>query len=180
VRQTSAEGREQVLLIEGPGATLGEVSCFDRGRYVASAVTRLLFLRRPARLLEFCRRRPVAALAFLESLARRVRRFAELVGDLAFREVTQRVVRHLETAAGAEGPAIATGTMFELALTQEQLAARLGTVRQLRRPDAGPAPAERDHRAARPPRHRPRSDPSRGAGAERRPAGAAGLTASRT
>jgi CRP/FNR family transcriptional regulator len=64
-------------------------------------------------------------------LARRVRQFAELAGDLAFREVTQRVARHLETVARADGRDIAIGTTFELTLTQEQLAARLGTVREL-------------------------------------------------
>jgi CRP/FNR family transcriptional regulator len=134
VRQTSGTGREQVLHTEGPGATLGEGPCFDRGGYVASAVavgpTRVLLLPRPA-LVELCHRRPAVALALLETLARRMRHFAELAGDLAFREVTQRVARHLEAAACADGPTIITGTPFELALTQEQLAARLGTVREL-------------------------------------------------
>ncbi|MBI4013522.1 MAG: Crp/Fnr family transcriptional regulator [Candidatus Rokubacteria bacterium] len=134
VRRVSGRGREQVLHTEGPGATLGEVPLFDGGGYVASAAavvpTRLLFLPRAA-LLELCRRRPAVALALLASLARRVRRFAELAGDLAFREVTERVARHLEAAAASRGGAIAPGTEFELALTQEQLAARLGTVREL-------------------------------------------------
>ena len=134
VRQTAATGREQVLHTEGPGATLGEVPLFDRGGYVASAVAprpaRVLFLPRPA-LLELCRRRPAVALALLETLARRVRRVAELAGDLAFREVTQRVARHLEAAGRSEGRSLAPGTTVELALTQEQLAARLGTVREL-------------------------------------------------
>jgi CRP/FNR family transcriptional regulator len=134
VRQTSTAGREQVLHTEGPGATLGEGPCFDRGGYVASAVavapTRVLLLPRPA-LLALCHRRPAVALALLESLARRMRRFAELAGDLAFREVTQRVARHLEAVARADGRMAATGTTFEPTLTQEQLAARLGTVREL-------------------------------------------------
>jgi CRP/FNR family transcriptional regulator len=133
VRQTSGTGREQVLHSEGPGATLGEVPLFDRGGYVASAVaaapTRVLVLPRRA-LLDLCGRRPAVALALLESLARRVRRLAELAGDLAFREVTQRVARYLNGAVGAKRPVRATRTL-ELALTQEQLAARLGTVREL-------------------------------------------------
>jgi CRP/FNR family transcriptional regulator len=134
VRQTSAAGREQVLHTEGPGAALGEGPCFDRDGYVASAVavapTRVLHLPRCA-LLALCHRRPAVALALLEALARRMRRFAELAGDLAFREVTERVARHLETAARATSPAITAGTTVELVLTQEQLAARLGTVREL-------------------------------------------------
>lgn len=134
VRQTSGAGREHVLHTEGPGATLGEVPLFDRGGYVASALatmpTRALFLPR-SRLLELCHRRPAVALALLETLARRVRRFAELAGDLVFREVAQRVARYLEAAARAEGLPIEAGTTFELTLTQEQLAAQLGTVREL-------------------------------------------------
>jgi hypothetical protein len=47
------------------------------------------------------------------------------------REVTERVARHLEAAAKAAGRPLAAGTTFELALTQEQLATRLGTVREL-------------------------------------------------
>jgi CRP/FNR family transcriptional regulator len=134
VRQTSVAGREQVLHTEGPGAALGEGPCFDRGGYVASAVavasTRVVFLPRPA-LLALCHRRPAVALALLETLARRMRRFAELASDLAFREVTERVARYLEATARADDRAVATATTFELALTQEQLAARLGTVREL-------------------------------------------------
>jgi CRP/FNR family transcriptional regulator len=110
------------------------VPLFDGGGYIASAVavapTRILFLPRAA-LLELCRRRPAVALALLETLASRVRRFAELASDLAFREVTQRVARHLEAVGSAGGHPVAPGTTFELALTQEQLATRLGTVREL-------------------------------------------------
>jgi CRP/FNR family transcriptional regulator len=134
VRQTSVQGREQVLHTEGPGATLGEVPLFDRAGYVASAVAtgpaRVLLLPRDA-LLELCRRHPAVSLALIATLARRVRGFAELASDLAFREVTQRVARHLETAGGAPGRPLAPGTTVELPLTQEQLAARLGTVREL-------------------------------------------------
>jgi CRP-like cAMP-binding protein len=134
VRQTSDTGREQSLHTEGSPAALGEVPLFDGGGYIGSAVavapTRLLFLPRIA-LLELCQRRPAVALALLETLASRVRRFAELASDLAFREVTQRVARHLEAVGSAGGRPVAPGTTFELALTQEQLATRLGTVREL-------------------------------------------------
>lgn len=134
VRQTSEAGREQSLHTEGPGATLGEVPLFDGGGYLASAValapTRVLLLPRAA-LLALCRRRPAVTIALLEALAGRVRRVATLAADLAFREVTERVARHLEARARAEDRRVAAGTTFELALTQEQLAARLGTVREL-------------------------------------------------
>jgi CRP-like cAMP-binding protein len=134
VRQTSDSGREQSLHSEGPGAALGEVPLFDGGGYLASAVAvtpaRLLMLPRAA-LLALCQQRPVVALALLEALARRVRRVATLAADLAFQEVTERVARYLDAMARADGRRLVPGATFELALTQEQLAARLGTVREL-------------------------------------------------
>jgi CRP/FNR family transcriptional regulator, dissimilatory nitrate respiration regulator len=131
VRQVSLRGREQVFHTEGPGATLGEAPLFDGGGYIASAVavvsTRLLFLPR-AEVLRLCQRRPTVALAMLRILARRVRHFASIVSDLAFRPVTERLARYLDTSI--EQP-IRPGIAIELTLTQAQLAARLGTVREL-------------------------------------------------
>jgi CRP/FNR family transcriptional regulator len=106
VRQISLRGREQVFHAEGPGAALGEGPLFDGGGYIASAV----------------------ALAMLKTLASRVRRFAALVSDLAFRPVAERLARHLETVLA--GP-VKRGADIELTLTHAQLAARLGTVREL-------------------------------------------------
>jgi CRP/FNR family transcriptional regulator len=129
VRQISFRGREQVFHTEGPGATLGEAPLLDGGGYIASAVAReparVLFLPR-AELVRLCHRRPEVALAIAATLARRVRRFAELAGDLAFRPVIERLARYLDDAAGRAGAG-----SFDLTLTQAQLAARLGTVREL-------------------------------------------------
>ncbi len=131
IRQTSARGREQVFHTEGPGATLGEVPLFDGGGYLASAVaarpTRVLLLPR-AELVHLCQQHPAVALAMLKTMARRVRQFASIVTDLAFRPVTERLARYLETTAGAP---VTPGARVELSLTQAQLAARLGTVREL-------------------------------------------------
>lgn len=79
--RTSPNGREQVLHVEGPGATLGEVPLFDRAAYVASATAqtaaRLLWL--PRRELDaLCRRHPEVALAIIATLAGRVRAFASV------------------------------------------------------------------------------------------------------
>jgi CRP/FNR family transcriptional regulator len=134
MRQVSPRGREQVLHAEGAGATLGEAPLFDGQGYIASAVaiepTRLLLVPREA-VLDLCRRHPAVALSMLEAMARRVRRFAGLVEDLAFRQVTERLARHLEAGAAASGQPVSRGTVVNLRLTQEQLAARLGTVREL-------------------------------------------------
>ena len=131
IRQISLRGREQVFHTEGPGAALGEGPLFDGGGYIASAValtpTRALSLPR-AEVMALCRRQPDVALAMLKTMASRVRHFAGIVGDLAFRPVTERLARHLNMAV--DGP-IKAGTRIDLSLTQAQLAARLGTVREL-------------------------------------------------
>jgi CRP/FNR family transcriptional regulator len=131
VRQISLRGREQVFHTEGPGAALGEGPLFDGGGYIASAIaltpTRVLFLPR-TEVIGLCQRRPAVALAMLKTLARRVRHFAGIVSDLAFHPVTERLARHLY---GAITVPAKPGASLQLTLTHAQLAARLGTVREL-------------------------------------------------
>jgi CRP/FNR family transcriptional regulator len=131
IRQISVRGREQIFHTEGPGATLGEGPLFDGGGYIASAVTvlptRVLFIPR-VEVLRLCRRHPAVALAMLRTMARRVRHFASIVSDLAFRPVTERLARFLAIAVAAP---LEPGAVVDLTLTQAQLAARLGTVREL-------------------------------------------------
>ena len=125
----SPRGREQVLHTEGAGATLGEAPVFDGGGYVATAVAaedaRLLFVPREA-LLALCRRRPEVALDVIAVLARRVRGFAALIEDLALRDVTARLARWIQHESRRAGT-----TEIRLAGTRDELAARLGTVREL-------------------------------------------------
>lgn len=132
VRQISSSGREQVFHTEGPHATLGEAPLFDGDGYIGAAVaverTRVLVL--PKRdLVALCHRRPDVALAIIETLAGRVRGFARIVSDLVFRPVTERLAGYLESAAA--GRPIHPGFEVTLSLTHAQLAARLGTVREL-------------------------------------------------
>lgn len=116
------------LHVEGAGATLGEVPVFGGGGYVATAVAvedaRVLAVPREA-LLDLCARRPALALGVIAALARRVRAFAALVEDLALRDVTARVAGFLAAEARR-----ACGDAFELTGTRDEIAARLGTVRE--------------------------------------------------
>jgi CRP/FNR family transcriptional regulator, dissimilatory nitrate respiration regulator len=125
--RVSRGGREQVLHTEGPGATLGEVPLLDGGGYVATAVatqpSRLVYLPRAA-VLDACRRHPEVALGIIRVLARRVRSFAGLVEQLSLKDLTARTAGLLL----AESAGRAT---FELSTTRDELAARLGTVREL-------------------------------------------------
>lgn len=134
ISRLSPGGREQVLHTEGPGATLGEVPLFDGAGYVASASAltpaRLLWL--PRRDLEaLCRRHPDVALAIIATLAGRIRAFASLAGDLALRPVTDRLALLL-LAEGRRGRRSGpSGVEITLPGTREEIAARIGTVREL-------------------------------------------------
>jgi CRP-like cAMP-binding protein len=130
IRQTSVRGREQVFHTEGPGATLGEGPLFDGGGYIATAIatgpTRVLFLPR-ADLVDLCRRHPVVTLSILEGMAQRLRGFAAIISDLAFRPVPERLARYVDALV----PPGASSAEVNVTLTQAQLASRLGTVREL-------------------------------------------------
>ncbi len=133
VFRTSPRGRERVLHVEGPGATLGEVPLFDRGGYVASATTlsaaRLIWV--PRRELEdLCREHPEVALAIIATMARRVRAFAGLAADLALRPVQARLGRLLLEEARRVGRQAPRGLELTLPGTRDEIAARIGTVRE--------------------------------------------------
>ena len=134
VFRLSARGRAQVLHTEGPGTTLGEVPLFDRGGYVASASAvgraRLLWLPR-AEVEALCRRRPEVALAIIATMARRVRAFAALAGDLAFREVHERLALFLLEETRRLGQPTPRGLEVILPGTRDDVAAHIGTVREL-------------------------------------------------
>lgn len=125
----SRSGREQVLHAEGPGATLGETPLLDGGGYVATAIasepSRLLYLPRDA-IVDACRRHPDVALGIIRVLARRVRTFAGLVEQLSLKDLTARTAGLLLAESRAAG-----ATTFELRGTREEMASRLGTVREL-------------------------------------------------
>ena len=128
VVRTSRSGREQVLHQEGPGATLGEVPVFDGQGYVGSAVAldacAALFVPRRA-LLQILEQNPGAAAHVVRVLSGRVRRLALLAADLSLRDTTQRVAAHVLREAERGGR-----TVVLLKGTREELATRLGTVRE--------------------------------------------------
>jgi CRP/FNR family cyclic AMP-dependent transcriptional regulator len=97
---------------------------------VAAVPTRTLFVPR-AEVIALVRRHPAVAVSLLETMARRVRRFADMAGSLTFHPVHERLAHYIVAAAGESGAPVAAGLTVDLALTQEQLAARLGTVREL-------------------------------------------------
>ena len=132
--RAGADGREQVIHTEGAGATLAEVPVFDDGTYPATAVADedsvVLFLaKRDVRVV--CLEHPKITLAALKMLAGRLRRHAELVEALSLREVGQRLAHLLLTEAAAHGERSKSGISFDLVMTNAQIAARVGSVREV-------------------------------------------------
>jgi len=132
--KSSASGREQVLAIEGPGSTVAELPVFDGGNYPASAIaldqTEIVFLPREE-FRAFCLERPEVALKVLAAVGGRLRKLVELIEELSFTTVRQRLASLLVKLAKTEGRKTPEGLAFELPDSHQEMAHRMGTVREL-------------------------------------------------
>lgn len=130
----NSDGREQVLHVERAGATLAEVPVFDDGPYPATASaeedTVLIFIHKRD-FRQFLLAHPHLALTALKIMAGRLRRHAELVESLSLREVGQRLAQLFLSEAADRGRLKAGRTEIALQLSHQQLAARVGSVREV-------------------------------------------------
>jgi CRP/FNR family transcriptional regulator, cyclic AMP receptor protein len=130
--RANGDGHEQVIGVFGPGESLGEVSLFDDGPYLASARVvedgRVLFLPL-GEVQALYQEHPQVALAVVRQLGERVRALVALVDRLALQDVPTRVAAAVLQFAG-ESSALRSGGAFRLPRTQEALAAELGTTRE--------------------------------------------------
>ena len=122
--RTSQDGREQVLSIIAAGEMFNMEPLLDGGSTpsTARAMSAVTCLLLPGtRLLPLIRRYPALALVLMRQMAEQLREQAVLIEDLGFRSVRARLARLLlnEAASGAAR------------LTQSELAARAGTVREI-------------------------------------------------
>ncbi|HKX33007.1 MAG TPA: Crp/Fnr family transcriptional regulator [Blastocatellia bacterium] len=128
------DGREQVIHVERAGATIAELPVFDDRPYPSSVAaeeeTTVLFLAKHD-VRGLCLQHPRIALAALRLLAGRLRQCAELVEALSLREVDQRLARWLLGEARTRGKATSAGLEITLVLTNQQIAARIGSVREV-------------------------------------------------
>jgi CRP/FNR family cyclic AMP-dependent transcriptional regulator len=134
VFKMSDNGREQVLGIDRAGSTVAELPLFDGGNFPASAAaiedSILLFL--PKReFLGLCRRNSEVAFAVIRTLAWRYRYLTTLVEELSLKEVSNRLARFLHDRAIRDGIRTRRGIEFPLQETNQEIAAEIGTVRDL-------------------------------------------------
>lgn len=126
VFKSSPEGKEQVLIVLGPGDTFNDVPAFDGGPNPASVQAAapgtcviVVPIAEIGRLLTTDVR--VAANA-ARVLAARLRHLTMLVEDLSLRHIIQRVARLILEESARAGA---------VALTQQEMAARVGTAREV-------------------------------------------------
>ncbi len=125
VYKASPGGREQILLICGPRDSFNDVAVFDGGPNPASAqaldAVELCIIERPA-ILNLLDRHPKLAQAVVAVLAARCRALVGMVEDLSLRTVTGRLAKLLLDQASDAG---------SVPLTRQQMAARMGTIREM-------------------------------------------------
>jgi CRP/FNR family transcriptional regulator len=125
IYKTSPEGREQILHICGPRESFNDVAVFDGGSNPASAqamdACALCIIDRSA-MLDLFDRYPKLAQAIVAVLAARARMLVGMVEDLSLRSVTGRVAKLLLDQAAQDNA---------IPLTRQQMAARLGTIREM-------------------------------------------------
>jgi len=131
--KSSAGGREQVLNIEGPGSSVAELPVFDGGNYPASVSavdeTRLLFVSKQD-FQALCLAHPQVALKVLRVVGARLRKLVGIIEELSFSTVRHRLASFLVRQA-KKGKRTAHGIEVTLPVSNQELAAQIGTVREL-------------------------------------------------
>lgn len=119
--KTSASGREMMLSLENAPTTVAELPLFDGGPYPASvrAVGDVVTLYvNKSDFQNVCRQYPDLALKVLAVVGKRLRQLVQIVESITFGSVTQRLARLLLDAT-------------DLNMTHQEIASRLGTVREV-------------------------------------------------
>lgn len=125
--KTSAEGKEQILGIARPDDSFNDVAVFDGGPNLAAAQAMgpvTVYGIRKANFEAIIRDYPQVAANVTGVLANRVRYLVSLVEDLSFKHVIGRIAKILLQYAGS-------GTDAGQRLTQQEMAAMAGTVREV-------------------------------------------------
>lgn len=134
VVKISPEGREQVLLILGPGRTFNDVPVFDGGSSpgtVEALEDGTIGLIAGEIMRDLVGRHPPIAAAATRVLASRLRTMTLMVQNLAFRDVVGRVAAVIRGCAIGEQPLVEGVPHACARITQQELAAMTGSVREV-------------------------------------------------
>ena len=123
----SADGKEHILHIYGPGQPFGEVPVFAGQKFPANAQaiekTRALFLPRAA-IVELVALNPSLALNMLAVMSRKLRQFTVQIENLSLKEIPARLATYLIFLAEEQD----SDEIVRLKISKGQLASILGTI----------------------------------------------------
>jgi CRP/FNR family transcriptional regulator len=122
----SPQGRQYIVRVLQEGDTCNEVPTFDGGTNpvnVEALETTRVWVIQSDILQELLRKNPDFAQKVINNLGKNLRGLVRMVSEMAFYQVTHRLARLISE----QPPSELSGTPW----TQEQLAARLGTVREV-------------------------------------------------
>jgi CRP/FNR family cyclic AMP-dependent transcriptional regulator len=128
----SAEGKELILNVFGPGEYFGEIALLDGEGRSATAITRepseLLFLDR-MHFMPFLARSPEATTRIIRLLCKRLRRTTDLVEDSIFLPVSLRLAKRLLALVDVYGLQAKDQPTFPV--SQGELGRMLGVSREI-------------------------------------------------
>jgi len=133
VFKTSVQGREQVLRYAPPGSSFNEVTALDGGPNPTSALAVVeteVTVISPQLMKEWLRTDPRVSLAIIDSFTGLYRHLMELVEDLSFRNISDRVARVLLQSV-APHAGMGAGADLTRRLTQEEIAEMIGSTREV-------------------------------------------------
>lgn len=134
VVKISAEGREQVLLILGPGRTFNDVPVFDGGvnpGNVEALGDGSVAVISKAAMRTLMARHPEIGVAAARVLASRLRTMSLMIENLAFRDVIGRVATVIKGCTVGDQPQVEGMPDACAHITQQELAALTGSVREV-------------------------------------------------
>jgi CRP/FNR family transcriptional regulator len=129
IYKTTPSGREITLALELGPSSVAEVPLFDGGPYPASVLALDTVISAFIHTRDFhqvCRQYPEVSLKMLASVGRRLRQLVNLIELVTFGSIRQRLAALLLEFADQ-----AQATSFPLPITHQELASRLGTVREV-------------------------------------------------
>lgn len=128
IYKASAEGKEQILHMLGPGEPFAEVPVFQGTRFPANAMavqpSTVLYTEKSV-LTRLMQRDASLAMAMLAALSQRLRQMATMIGQLTLREVPARLAAYLLHQAGEK-----EADTFVLDMSKGNLAGLLGSTRE--------------------------------------------------
>jgi CRP/FNR family transcriptional regulator len=127
IYKLGSTGREQILEVEGPGRSVAELPLFDGQPYPASCAAledSIVLTMPPETFHRLVGREPELARAVISSISQRLRDMVALVEEISLKDVRQRLGGLLRQLA-------ADRESFPLPGTHSEIAARIGTVREI-------------------------------------------------